>query len=46
MVQVIGGKAGGKEPSRQGSGTEPGKIDEGIKSAEQFLQEKIAELKV
>ena len=44
MSEVVGGKTGGKEPSRQGSGTEPGKIAEGVEKAEKWLQDKLAGL--
>ena len=44
MTGVIGGKTGGKEPSRQGAGAEPAKLDEAVAKAEQWLSEKLKEL--
>jgi len=46
VSEVIGGKTGGKEPSRQGSGTEPSKIAEGVEKAEKWLQEELAALEI
>ncbi len=43
---MIGGKSGGKEPSRQGAGTQPEKLGEAIAKAEKWLLEKMGELKI
>ncbi|KAI1819763.1 tRNA synthetases class II (A)-domain-containing protein [Xylaria intraflava] len=41
VTEVIGGKSGGKEPTRQGQGTNPDKIDEAVAVAEKWLAEKL-----
>ncbi|KAI3324842.1 tRNA synthetases class II (A)-domain-containing protein [Xylariaceae sp. AK1471] len=41
VTDVIGGKSGGKEPTRQGQGTNPDKIDEAVAVAEKWLAEKL-----
>ncbi|EQL02007.1 alanyl-tRNA synthetase [Ophiocordyceps sinensis CO18] len=41
VSEVVGGRSGGKEPSRQGQGTQPEKIDEGVETATKWLQEKL-----
>ncbi|KAK0633039.1 tRNA synthetases class II (A)-domain-containing protein [Immersiella caudata] len=46
VSQVIGGKTGGKEPSRQGAGAEPAKLEEAIAKAEEWLSEKMKELNI
>lgn len=46
VTGVIGGKTGGKEPSRQGAGAEPAKLDEAVAKAEQWLAEKMKELNI
>ncbi|PSR87415.1 tRNA synthetases class II (A)-domain-containing protein [Coniella lustricola] len=46
VAEVIGGKAGGKEPTRQGAGTQPEKLDEAVKTAEKWLADEMAKLKV
>ncbi|KAK7744088.1 Alanine--tRNA ligase [Cytospora paraplurivora] len=46
VTEVIGGKAGGKEPTRQGSGTQPEKIEEAAKKAEEWLVAELEKLKV
>ncbi|KAI8263606.1 Alanine--tRNA ligase [Colletotrichum sp. SAR11_239] len=38
---VIGGKSGGKEPVRQGQGTNAENIDEAVATAEKWLKEKL-----
>lgn len=38
---VVGGKAGGKEPTRQGQGTNADKIDEAVETARKWLEEKL-----
>ncbi|KAK1781264.1 tRNA synthetases class II (A)-domain-containing protein [Copromyces sp. CBS 386.78] len=43
---VIGGKTGGREPSRQGAGAEPEKLEEAIKKAEEWLSEKLKDLSI
>lgn len=43
---VIGGKTGGKEPSRQGAGAEPEKLEEAVKKAEEWLSEKLKDLSI
>lgn len=46
VAEVIGGKAGGKEPTRQGSGTQPEKIEEAVATAEKWLVEEMEKLKI
>lgn len=46
VSKVIGGKTGGKEPSRQGAGAEPAKLDEAVAEAEKWLLQKMEELKI
>ncbi|KAK1764880.1 tRNA synthetases class II (A)-domain-containing protein [Phialemonium atrogriseum] len=46
VSKVIGGKTGGKEPSRQGAGAEPAKLDEAVSEAEKWLLQKMEELKI
>jgi alanyl-tRNA synthetase len=46
VTQVIGGKTGGKEPSRQGAGAEPAKLEEAVAKAEEWLTEKMKELNI
>jgi alanyl-tRNA synthetase len=41
VSDVIGGRSGGKEPSRQGQGTQPEKIDDGVETARKWLSEKL-----
>ncbi|KAI2468733.1 tRNA synthetases class II (A)-domain-containing protein [Annulohypoxylon bovei var. microspora] len=41
VSQVVGGKSGGKEPTRQGQGTNADKIDEAVAVAEKWLAEKL-----
>ncbi|KAK7751182.1 Alanine--tRNA ligase [Diatrype stigma] len=41
VTEVIGGKSGGKEPTRQGQGTNADKIDEAVAVAEKWLAEKL-----
>ena len=38
VVGVIGGKAGGKQNTTIGSGTNPDKIDEGVELATKYLE--------
>ncbi|KAL2270065.1 hypothetical protein VTJ83DRAFT_2249 [Remersonia thermophila] len=44
VTEVIGGKTGGKEPSRQGAGADPTRLEEAVAKAEQWLVEKMKEL--
>lgn len=46
MTEVIGGKAGGKDPTRQGAGTKPENIEEAVKVAEKWLVEEMEKLQV
>lgn len=46
VSKVIGGKTGGKEPSRQGAGAEPAKLEEAVSEAEKWLLQKMEELKI
>ncbi|RYP36597.1 hypothetical protein DL767_003301 [Monosporascus sp. MG133] len=41
VTEVVGGKSGGKEPTRQGQGTNAEKIDEAVAVAERWLAEKL-----
>ncbi|KAI0598957.1 tRNA synthetases class II (A)-domain-containing protein [Biscogniauxia sp. FL1348] len=41
VTEVVGGKSGGKEPTRQGQGTNADKIDEAVAVAEKWLAEKL-----
>ncbi|KAH7001642.1 tRNA synthetases class II (A)-domain-containing protein [Ilyonectria destructans] len=41
VSEVIGGRSGGKEPSRQGQGTKPENIDDGVETATKWLSEKL-----
>lgn len=41
MSEVVGGRSGGKEPTRQGQGTQPEKIDDGVETATKWLDEKL-----
>jgi alanyl-tRNA synthetase len=41
VSDVIGGKSGGKEPTRQGQGTKPESIDDGVETARKWLDEKL-----
>lgn len=43
---VVGGKTGGKEPSRQGAVTEPEKLDEAVAEAERWIAERLAGLQL
>ncbi|ETS81791.1 Alanine--tRNA ligase [Pestalotiopsis fici W106-1] len=38
VAQVVGGQAGGKEPVRQGRGTNADKIDDGVEAARKYLE--------
>ncbi|TVY76024.1 Alanine--tRNA ligase [Lachnellula suecica] len=41
VSEVVGGRTGGKEPTRIGQGTNPSKIDEGVAEAEKWFKEKL-----
>ncbi|CZT47027.1 probable alanine--tRNA ligase, cytosolic [Rhynchosporium secalis] len=41
VSEVVGGRSGGKEPTRTGQGTNPDKIKEGVAVAEKWLAEKL-----
>jgi alanyl-tRNA synthetase len=41
VSEVVGGKSGGKDPTRTGQGTNPDKIDEAIAVAEKWFAEKL-----
>lgn len=41
MSEIVGGRSGGKEPSRQGQGTKPEAIDDGVDTATKWLSEKL-----
>ncbi|KAI0107340.1 tRNA synthetases class II (A)-domain-containing protein [Hypoxylon sp. NC0597] len=41
VSEVVGGKSGGKEPTRQGQGTNADKIEEAVAIAEKWLAEKL-----
>ena len=41
VCDVVGGKSGGKEPTRQGAGTKPENVDEAVATAEKWLAEKL-----
>ncbi|RYO91783.1 hypothetical protein DL766_005785 [Monosporascus sp. MC13-8B] len=41
VTEVVGGKSGGKEPTRQGQGINADKIDEAVAVAERWLAEKL-----
>jgi alanyl-tRNA synthetase len=41
VSEIIGGRSGGKEPARQGQGTNAEKIDDGVETATRWLNEKL-----
>jgi alanyl-tRNA synthetase len=41
VVDVLGGKSGGKQPTRQGQGEKPEKIDEAVDAATKWLESKL-----
>lgn len=41
VVEVIGGKAGGKEQTRQGQGTKPENFEQAVETATKWLEEKL-----
>ncbi len=46
MNDVVEGKSGGKDPTRQGAGSKPEKVEEAVSKAEDWLLAKIEELKI
>ena len=38
VSSIVGGKAGGKEPTSIGNGTQPEKVDEALKAATKYLE--------
>ncbi|KFA63023.1 hypothetical protein S40285_07244 [Stachybotrys chlorohalonatus IBT 40285] len=41
VSEILGGRSGGKEPVRQGQGTKPDNIDDGVAEATKWLNEKL-----
>ncbi|KFZ01012.1 hypothetical protein V501_10282 [Pseudogymnoascus sp. VKM F-4519 (FW-2642)] len=41
VVDILGGKSGGKQPTRQGQGEKPEKIDEAVDAATKWLESKL-----
>lgn len=41
VSEVVGGRSGGKEPTRTGQGTNPHKIEEAVETAEKWFKEKL-----
>lgn len=41
VSNIVGGRSGGKEPTRQGVGVRPEKIDEAVEEARKWLEEKL-----
>jgi alanyl-tRNA synthetase len=41
VTDIVGGKSGGKQPTRQGQGEKPEKIDEAVEAAAQWLETKL-----
>ncbi len=46
VTEISGGKTGGREPTRQGAGSEPEKLEEAVSKAEKWVQEKLEKLKI
>ncbi|KAI3343616.1 hypothetical protein F4824DRAFT_440540 [Ustulina deusta] len=46
VLNIIGGKAGGKGTTRQGAGAYPEKLDEAIREAQGWITEKIQVLTI
>ena len=38
ISDIVGGKAGGKEPTSLGNGTHPEKVDEAVEAARKYLE--------
>jgi len=43
---IIGGKTGGKGPTRQGAGADPKKLDDAIKEAESWVSKQLGGLPI
>ncbi|OAA46852.1 alanyl-tRNA synthetase [Metarhizium rileyi] len=41
VSEVLGGRSGGKEPTRQGQGTKPENIDDAVEAARKWLEERL-----
>lgn len=41
VSEIVGGKSGGKEPTRQGTGSNADKIDNAVETARKWLEEKL-----
>ncbi|KOS19166.1 Alanine--tRNA ligase [Escovopsis weberi] len=41
ITQVVGGRSGGKEPTRQGQGSKPENITQGVETVTKWLEEKL-----
>ena len=41
VTEVVGGKSGGKEPTRMGQGTKSEKIDDAVTTATKWFEEKL-----
>lgn len=41
VSDIVGGRSGGKEPTRTGQGTNPERIDEAVAVAEKWFAEKL-----
>lgn len=41
VSQVVGGKSGGKQPTRQGQGDKAEKIDEAVEQATKWFEQKL-----
>jgi alanyl-tRNA synthetase len=41
VSEVVGGRSGGKEPTRTGQGTNPEKVDDAVDVAEKWFKEKL-----
>ena len=38
VSKIVGGKAGGKEPTAIGNGTEPGRVEDAVEAARRYLE--------
>ncbi|KAG6026879.1 hypothetical protein E4U41_001137 [Claviceps citrina] len=41
VSDIVGGRSGGKEPTRQGQGTRPERMDEAVEQARRWLEERL-----
>lgn len=41
VSEIVGGRSGGKEPTRTGQGTNPDKIEDAVAVAEKWFAEKL-----